>query len=84
MKFLLTYQGDPQKPPSPETMAAIGKLTHEMIQSGVVLLTGGLVRPNHGTKLKFAKGKHTVMDGPFPETKEVIDGFALVNAASKA
>lgn len=82
MKFLLTYQGDPSVPPAPETMAAIGKLTQEMIASGVVLMTGGLVRPNHGTKLKYAGGKHTVTDGPFPETKELIDGFALVKAGS--
>ena len=42
----------------------------------------GLVRPTTGTKLKYADGKHTVLDGPFPETKELIDGFALIRAAS--
>ncbi len=84
MKFLLTYQGDTSKPPTPETLAAIGALTREMIQSGVVLMTGGLVRPNHGTKLKCVGGEHSVTDGPFPETKELIDGFALVEASSKA
>lgn len=82
MKFLLTYQGDTSTPPKAETLAAIGRLTQEMIESGVVLMTGGLVRPNHGTKLKYAAGKHTVIDGPFPETKELIDGFALVKAES--
>jgi hypothetical protein len=83
MKFLLTYQGDKSKPPTPETMAAIGRFTEEMIKSGVVLMTGGLVRPNHGTQLKLTSGKFTITDGPFPETKELIDGFALVRAASK-
>lgn len=83
MKFLLTYQGDTSKPASPETMAAIGKLTEEMIRSGVVLMTGGLVRPNNGLQVKMSAGKFSVTDGPFPETKELIDGFALVRAASK-
>jgi hypothetical protein len=82
MKFLLTYQGDRSKPPTPETMAAIGKFGHEMTEKGVLLMTGGLVRPNNGTKLRYAAGKHTVMDGPFPETKELIDGFALIRAGS--
>src|SRR5882762_9278385 len=82
MKFLLTYQGDPSKPPTPETMAAIGQFGREMAAKGVLLMTGGLVRPNTGTKLKYADGKHTVLDGPFPETKELIDGFALIRAAS--
>jgi hypothetical protein len=83
MKFLLTYQGDTSKPPTPETMAEIGKLTEEMMRSGVVLMTGGLVRPNNGTQVKMTAGKFSVTDGPFPETKELIDGFALVRAASK-
>jgi hypothetical protein len=65
-------------------MAAIGKYGQEMAAKGVLLMTGGLVRPNNGTKLKYEGGKHTVLDGPFPETKELIDGFALVRAASKA
>ncbi|HXK18636.1 MAG TPA: YciI family protein [Polyangiaceae bacterium] len=82
MKFLLTYQGDRSKPPTPETMAAIGQFGREMAAKGVLLMTGGLVRPNTGTKLRYAGGKHTVIDGPFPETKELIDGFALVQAGS--
>jgi len=82
MKFLLTYQADTTVPPTPETMANIGKFTQEMIAKGIVLMTGGLVRPDNGTKLKYAGGKLTVTDGPFPETKELIDGFALVRADS--
>jgi hypothetical protein len=85
MKFLMTYASDPQQgPPSPEQMAALGKYTQEMVQSGVVLMTGGLVRPTKGTQVKMEAGKFTVLDGPFPETKELIDGFALIRAASKA
>lgn len=82
MKFLLTYQGDTSAPPSPEKLAAIGKFTHEMVSKGVVVMTGGLVRPDHGTKLKYEAGNFSVTDGPFPETKELIDGFALVRADS--
>jgi hypothetical protein len=33
--------------------------------------------------VRFAQGKLTVTDGPFPETKELIDGFALIQASSK-
>ena len=84
MKFLMTYTGDPSSgPPTPAQMAAIGKLTQEMIQSGVVIMTGGLVRPTKGTQVRMAAGKFTVTDGPFPETKELIDGFALIQAGSR-
>jgi hypothetical protein len=84
MKFLMTYAADPNAPPpTGEQMAAIGKLTQEMIANGTVLMTGGLVRPTRGTQVKMEKGKFSVTDGPFPETKELIDGFALIQAASK-
>lgn len=83
MKFLLTYQGDTSAPPNPAKLAAIGKFTQEMLAKGVVVMTGGLVRPDHGTKLKFAAGEFSVTDGPFAETKELIDGFALVQCGSK-
>lgn len=83
MKFLMTYQGDTSAPPTPEHLAAIGKFTREMVARGVVVMSGGLVRPDHGTKLKYRGGQFSVTDGPFPETKELIDGFALVRCDSK-
>lgn len=84
MKFLMTYASNPNAaPPTREQMAAIGKLTMEMVQSGVVVLTGGLVRPTKGTQVRMSGGKFTVTDGPFAETKELIDGFALIKANSK-
>lgn len=51
--------------------------------SGVVLMTGGLVRPTKGTQIRLSRGKFSVTDGPFAEAKELIDGFALIKAASK-
>ncbi|MBK7857679.1 MAG: hypothetical protein IPJ65_03415 [Archangiaceae bacterium] len=84
MKFLLTYQGKPnQAPPTPQKMAAIGAFTQKNIAAGIVKLTGGLVRPTQGIKLRCENGKASVTDGPFAETKELIDGFALVEVASK-
>jgi hypothetical protein len=83
MKFLLTYAPHDQRPPTPETMAAIGQFSQEMTASGVLLMTGGLERPTKGLRLQYAKGKHSVLDGPFAETKELIDGFALIEVASR-
>jgi hypothetical protein len=64
-------------------MGAIGKFSMEMMQSGVLLMTGGLVRPTKGTQLAQAGGRFSVTDGPFAETKELIDGFALIQVASR-
>jgi hypothetical protein len=84
MRFLLTYQQNPnQPPPTPEKMAQIGAFTQKNIAAGVVVMTGGLVRPSRGIQIRCEKGKTSVTDGPFAETKELIDGFALVNVQSK-
>jgi hypothetical protein len=83
MKFLATYVATRKAPPTPEQMAAIGKFAEEMMKSGVLLMTGGLQRPTKGTQLRFSEGKFSVVDGPFAETKELIDGFALLEAPTK-
>src|ERR1700755_1238625 len=81
MKFLMTYHGK-DTAPNPETLAKLGAFTEEMVKSGNLIMTGGLVRPSKGTKIEYTGGKYTVTDGPFVETKELIDGFALIKANS--
>ena len=83
MKFLMTYAQTHRTPPTPEHMAKIGKFSQEMAAAGVLLMTGGLERPTKGTQVKLAGGKFTTTDGPFAETKELIDGFALVQTKSR-
>lgn len=84
MKFLMTYTQSPNAPPpTPAHMAAIAAFAEKNMKDGVLLMTGGLVRPSHGIHLRCEGGKVTVTDGPFAETKELIDGFALVKVASR-
>jgi hypothetical protein len=84
MKFLMTYAQRPDAPPpTPEHMAAIGAFTEKSVKAGIVVMTGGLVRPTRGIQLRCEQGKVSVTDGPFAETKELIDGFALVEVASR-
>lgn len=80
MRFLMiTHPSD--TPPTPDQMAAIGQLTAEMMQSAKVLDTGGI--QFHGSQVKYAEGQFTVTDGPFAEAKELIAGFAILNAESR-
>jgi hypothetical protein len=83
MKFLMTYQNKSNLPPTPERMAAIAKFAQDMAAAGILLMTGGLQRPTKGTQVTLAGGKFTATDGPFAETKELIDGFALVQTKSR-
>jgi hypothetical protein len=84
MKFLMTYGQSPTTPaPTPEHLARIAAYTEKNIKAGIVLLTGGLVRPSRGIQVRCEHGKVSVTDGPFAETKELIDGFALVEVGSR-
>ena len=83
MKFLMTYaQKTPAAPPDPKTMAAIAKYAEDNAKAGVLVMTGGLRRPTQGTRVKLSGGEFTT-DGPFAETKELIDGFALIEVPTR-
>jgi hypothetical protein len=76
MKFLMTYAQNPNlPPPTPEKMAQIAAFSENNIRSGVVVMTGGLVRPSRGIQIRCEGGKVSVTDGPFAETKEWLAGY---------
>jgi hypothetical protein len=78
-----TKESEAGVPPSPELMARMGKLIEEMTRSGVLISTGGLLPSSKGARIKCSGGRVTVTDGPFTEAKELIAGFAIVEAQSK-
>ena len=61
--------------PSEELLTAMGKYNEELVKAGVMLAGEGLHPSSKGARVKSAKGKITVTDGPFTETKELICGF---------
>jgi len=89
MRYLCLYR--PQvpeidRPPTEEDMAKMGKLIGEMAKAGVLLATEGCQVSAKGCRVTLEPGssKFTVTDGPFPETKELIAGFALIQVKTKA
>jgi hypothetical protein len=70
-------------PPKPELLAAIGKLSQDMVKAGVLLETGGLLPSTRGARVRASGGKLSVTDGPFTETKELVGGYAIVQAQSR-
>ena len=63
--------------PSTEILTAMGKYNEELVKAGVMLAGEGLHSSSKGKRVRFSGGKHTVSDGPFTETKELIAGFWL-------
>jgi hypothetical protein len=71
-------------PPPAALMEAMGKFIEKSTKEGVLVDTGGLLPSKDGARVRLSRGKITVTDGPFTETKEVIGGWAILNAATKA
>ncbi len=86
MRFLSIFTHEPTNaPPSQAEMAAMGKLIEEGMKKGWLIATEGVSFGATGVRLqKSAKGDVRVTDGPFSEAKEVIGGYALLKADSKA
>ncbi|HEY1801658.1 MAG TPA: YciI family protein [Terriglobales bacterium] len=87
MRFMMlvkaTKDSEAGAPPNPELMAAIAKMGEEATKRGAMLTAGGLLPSSQGTRIRAAKGKTSVIDGPFAETKELVGGYAVFDLKSK-
>jgi hypothetical protein len=87
MRYLCIYRpGTPERttPPTQEEMTSMGELIMEMTKAGVMLTFSGCAPSAHGARIRVDGGSFTVTDGPFPETKELVAGFCLMQVKSKA
>jgi hypothetical protein len=85
MRFLCLYK--PAKaegtPPDEAKMATMGKLIEDSFKSGSLLATEGCLPSALGARVRMTDGKFKITDGPFTEAKEIVGGFALIQAKSK-
>ncbi|HEU4475477.1 MAG TPA: YciI family protein, partial [Methyloceanibacter sp.] len=69
----------------PALYEAMNQLGEDAAKAGCVKVAqGGLLPTAEGARITLNGGKIAVTDGPFAEAKEVIGGFAIFEAASKA
>ena len=87
MRFMMIIKADEKTEagilPTEKDFAAMGKYNAELIKAGVMLDGAGLQPSSKGARLHFSKGKPTVVDGPFSESKELIAGFWIIQVKSK-
>jgi hypothetical protein len=69
--------------PDEKILTEMGKFNQELVKAGVMLAGEGLQSSSKGARVRFSKGKKTVIDGPFAETKELVAGFWLWQVKSK-
>jgi hypothetical protein len=68
--------------PDDKMLAAMGKYNEELAKAGVMLEGTGLKPSSAGARVRFSGDKRTVVDGPFPETKELIAGYWILQTKS--
>lgn len=87
MRFLMMHRLDERVPeawnPSQEFIAKMGAFIQDSIDKGILITAEG-VHPSEKGALVRKESSITVTDGPFTEAKEVIGGFALINARDRA
>jgi hypothetical protein len=79
MRFMVIVKADKNSEagimPSKQLLTDMGKFNEQLVKAGVMLAGEGLQPSSKGKRVRFSGGKHTVIDGPFTETKELVAGF---------
>jgi hypothetical protein len=89
MRFIITTRpaenGSPHAPDAPFDEAlftAYMTFNEEMHKAGVLVAAEGLNPAGRGARVEVKKGKRTVVDGPFAESKELVGGFYILEVPS--
>jgi len=70
--------------PDAPRVEAMMKYNEALQKAGILLALDGLHPPSMGARVSFAGGRPHVVDGPFPEAKEVLGGYWMIQVKSKA
>jgi hypothetical protein len=61
----------------------MGKFIEETAKAGNFVGGGGLQPSSAGARVRLKGGKITVTDGPFTESKEIVGGYAIIDAKTR-
>jgi hypothetical protein len=69
--------------PDAKAVEAMMKYNESLQKAGVLLTLDGLHPPSMGARVTFSGGAPKVTDGPFPEAREVLGGYWMIEVKSK-
>jgi hypothetical protein len=69
--------------PPAEAVAKMMKYNEELAQAGALIALDGLHPSSRGARVRFARGRAEVTDGPFTDAKEVIGGYWIIDVKSR-
>lgn len=74
---------EPGTLPSADRIATMMEYNHSLQDAGVLRALDGLHPPSMGARVSFRGGVSRVIDGPFPEAKEVLGGYWVIEVGSR-
>ena len=91
MRFIITARPGPDTPEPPDPngpfdealFSAYMAFNEEMHKAGVLVASEGLKPDGHVARVETKKGKRTVVDGPFAESKELVGGFYIIEVETE-
>lgn len=69
--------------PDAKMVEAMTEYNNALQKAGVLITLDGLHPPSIGARVTFANGKPIVIQGPFPNAKEVLGGYWMIRVKSK-
>ncbi|GGA65729.1 hypothetical protein GCM10011490_15480 [Pseudoclavibacter endophyticus] len=69
--------------PFEEILEKMGRYNEALMQAGVMVGGEGLAEPDEGFVVDFGADEPIIIDGPYGETKELFNGFWMLEVASK-
>ena len=66
-----------------QIIAAMGRYNESMMQAGVLVAGEGLADASQGAVVEFTGEEPVVSDGPYGETKELFNGFWILDVATR-
>jgi hypothetical protein len=85
-RFMMLIKGDqpPGEMPNEEMLAAMVEYNEELGKAGALVDLAGLHPSFEAARVRFSGGERTVIEGPFPESKQLVAGYWIIDVPSMA
>jgi hypothetical protein len=70
--------------PAEEPVAAIAAYHDQLARAGVLLDANALQPSSKGFRLRWHRGRRTLVDGPFAQAEDLVAGYTVIQAKSRA
>ena len=86
MRFMVivkaTKESEAGEMPTEQLLKEMGDYNEQLVKAGIMKAGEGLQPSSKGKRVRFSGKQRTVIDGPFPETKELIAGYWIWETTS--